>query len=276
MHNLWNFFLRYYSFFLFIALEAIAFTLIINNNSYQRASVLNSANNVSGTIYSITSDISSYLSLGRVNDSLANENIRLRNQLSEQFYSNETVRKTVVDSTNFQRYTYLEAKIVQNSYMKRNNYITIDRGSLHGVEQKMGVISSNGIVGIIKDVSPHFSTIISFLHKDSKISAKIKRNGEYGSLVWDGLDPKFATLLDIPSHAEIKEGDTVTTTGYSLVFPENILIGIVEKVTLLSGDNFYNIRVRLSTNFSTLRYVYVLNDILAVEKNKLQEGINND
>jgi rod shape-determining protein MreC len=175
------------------------------------------------------------------------------------------------------RYTYIEAKVINNSVNKRNNYITLDRGSLHGIREKMGVICGDGIVGTIKDVSEHFCTVISFLHKDSKVSAQLNSSNEYGSLVWEGRNPKFASLKDIPTHVKVKLGDSVSTTGFSQKFPKNVFIGRVIKCDLKSGDNFYNIEVALSTNFTTLRYVYVVEDNFAEELKKLElMEVNND
>ncbi len=270
MRNLWIFFLRYYAIFLFLFLEVIAFTLIINNNSYQGASYFNSANIVAAKFYSSLADVESYVHLKSVNDSLAIENARLKNQLLSERYSNKVIKGSVVDTSGIQRYKYLQAKVVNNSTIKRNNYITIDKGYIHGVRKNMGVICGDGIVGIVKDVSEHFSTIISFLHKDSKISAQLNSTKDFGSLVWEGLNPRVGLLKDIPTHVKITAGDSVTTTGFSSIFPEGVMIGKVKNAEQKSGDNFHNVEVSLSTNFSTLRYVYVVSDILSIEKLRLE------
>src|SRR5574343_58767 len=270
MRNLWLFFLRYYAFFLFLALEAIAIVLMVNNNSYHSASYFNSANAVSADVYTKVADAKTFINLQTVNDSLSKENARLLNLLFSSPYSNSVKRVVVGDSTSQRRYTYIEAKVVNNSVKNRNNYLTLDRGSLQGVKPKMGVICGNGIVGTVKDVNEHFCTVISFLHKDSKISARLNSTKDYGSLVWEGLNPRFAQLKDIPTHVKVKLGDSVTTTGYSQKFPENIFVGRVVKCDLKSGDNFYNIEVGLSTSFSTLRYVYIVEDNFATELSNLE------
>jgi len=270
MRNLWLFFLRYYAFFLFLALEAFAIVLMVNNNSYHSASYFNSANAISADVFSKVADAKTFINLQTVNDSLSKENARLLNLLFSSPYSNSVKRVVVGDSTSQRRYTYIEAKVVNNSVKNRNNYLTLDRGSLQGVKPKMGVICGNGIVGTVKDVNEHFCTVISFLHKDSKISARLNSTKDYGSLVWEGLNPRFAQLKDIPTHVKVKLGDSVTTTGYSQKFPENIFVGRVVKCDLKSGDNFYNIEVALSTSFSTLRYVYIVEDNFAEELSNLE------
>lgn len=278
MRNLWIFFLRYYAIFLFLFLEVIAFTLIINNNSYQGASYFNSANIVAANIYSSLADVESYVHLKSVNDSLAIENARLKNQLISERYSNKVVKGSIGDTSSIQRYKYLQAKVVNNTIMKRNNYITLDKGYIHGVRKNMGVICGDGIVGIVKDVSEHFSTVISFLHKDSKLSAQLNSTKDFGSLVWEGVNPREGLLKDIPTHVKITTGDSVTTTGFSSIFPEGVMIGKVKNAEQKSGDNFHNVEVSLSTNFSTLRYVYVVTDILSIEKLRLEakEAEKND
>ncbi len=269
MRNLWLFFLRYYAFFLFLALEAIAIVLMVNNNSYHRASYFNSTNTMSAEIYKYVSNARSFFNLQLINDSLSKENARLRNLLLSSPYSNKVNKVTIEDSSMW-RYSYIEAKVINNSVNKRNNYLTIDRGSLHGIKEKMGVICGNGIVGTVKDVSKHFSTVISFLHKDSYVSAQLNSSKEFGSLVWDGLNPKFAYLKDIPTHVKVKVGDSVSTTGFSQKYPKEIFIGRVIKCDLNSGDNFYDIKIALSTNFSTLRNVYIVEDNLAEEINSIE------
>ncbi len=276
MRNLWLFFLRYYAFFLFLALEAFAIVLMVNNNSYHGASYFNSSNNISARVFEYVSNARSFVNLQSLNDSLSKENARLRNLLLSSPYSNKVNRVYVGDST-MRRYTYIEAKVINNSVNKRNNYITLDRGSLHGIREKMGVICGDGIVGTVKDVSEHFCTVISFLHKDSKISAQLNSSKEYGSLVWEGRNPKFASLKDIPTHVKVKIGDSVSTTGFSQKFPKEVFIGRVIKCDLNSGDNFYNIEVALSTNFPTLRYVYIVEDNFAEELKKLEvKEVEND
>ncbi len=279
MRNLWIFFLRYYGIFLFLFLEVIAFSLIFKNNSYQGASYFNSSNALSGKIYTSVANIEAFIHLKSVNDSLAQENARLKNQMLAERYSNKTIKGQKFDSLALQRYNYLQAKVVNNTIMKRNNYLTLDKGYIHGVRKNMGVICGDGIVGIVKDVSEHFCTVISFLHKDSKISAQLNSTKDFGSLVWEGIDPREGLLKDVPTHVKVKMGDSVTTTGFSSVFPENILIGKVKNVEQKSGDNFHNIEVSLSTNFSTLRYVYIVSDILSNEKIKIEsksEVLKND
>ncbi len=269
MRNLWLFISKYNAFFLLIIFFVISLVLLVNNNSYQRASVWNSSNQIIGQAYEKVDKFSSYLVLGKTNDSLAAENARLRAQLPLSLYSDSIKRETVRDTTLKQQYTYTVAKVINNSIHRQNNYITINRGSKHGIKKGMGVISASGIVGIVLNVSENFATIRSLLHTETRISASVE--GNIGSLVWGegNFDPRFAILKDIQGHLIVKKGSKVVTTEYSL-FPEGTNIGTVSRTGIESGGNALNIEVKLATDFSTLQYVYVINNLLSEEQLSLE------
>ena len=218
-----------------------------------------------------------YINLKATNKNLAQENARLRSLMPDAYYESNVLRNSVSDTIKHQQYSFIVAKVINNSMARRNNYLTLDKGSMQGVKPEMGVITSQGVVGIIKNVSAHYCTVMSMLHKDMRISAKFKNNNYFGSLAWEGTDPTIAVLKDIAKHVVFKTGDTVVTTSYSAVFPENILIGTVANADIKPGENFYNIRIKLSTNFSNLTYVYVVDNLLKSEQRKLEEAtVNND
>lgn len=269
MRNLWIFISKYNAFFLLVIFVIVSFILLVNNNSFQRASAWNSSNQLIGRSYERVNAFTSYLSLGRTNDSLAAENARLKNQLKTSLFDDSVVHGTVKDTIAQQQYTYIVAKVVNNSVHQKNNYITINRGLMHGIKKGMGVISDKGIVGIVLNVSQHFSTIQSVLHNDTRISASV--NGNIGSLVWGeaSTDPRLALLRDIPNHVIVKKGNRVITSGYSL-FPSGIEIGRVTRTGLKGGESFLDIEIYLSTDFSKLHYVYVINNLLAEEQKELE------
>ncbi|HYK76152.1 MAG TPA: rod shape-determining protein MreC [Daejeonella sp.] len=269
MRNLWLFISKYNAFFMLIIFLILSFVLLVNNNSYQRASAWNSSNQVVGLAYEQVNSLTSYLSLAETNDRLAAENARLNNQLKSSYFNDSIERRTVTDTSGKRQYDYIVAKVVNNSIRQKNNYITINRGSRHGIEKGMGVISSNGIVGVVLNVSENFSTVQSLLHSDSRVSASV--DGNIGSLVWgDGnYNPHLAILKDIPNHIVIKKGAKVVTSGYSL-FPAGLEIGQVTQTDIKGGDSFLNLEVQLTTDFSTLQYVYVVNNLLAKEQKALE------
>lgn len=244
---------------------------MVGNNSYQRSVALSSSSRVIGIAYENVNRFRSYLNLGVVNDSLATENARLKEQLKSSFYVDSVEEKTVKDTALKQQYTFIVARVVNNSIHQKDNYITINRGKLHGIAKGMGVISPSGVVGIVRTVSNHYSTVQSILHTDTRISAGISENGAFGSLVWgeEEFDPQMATLRDIPNHVIVKKGQHVVTTGFSL-FPPGIPIGTITITGAKGGESFLDIKVKLATDFSTLQYVYVVKNHFALEQQQLE------
>lgn len=253
-------------------LLSFSFYLLVKNSKFQQASVLNASNAVVANMMQGVSYVKEYINLKANNEQLARENAQLQNKLGSALYNNQINRNSVSDTLYIQQYTYIVAKVINNSVNKRNNYLTLDKGSSHGIKPEMGVITSNGLVGIVKQVSPRFCTVMSVLHKDTRISAKIKRNEFFGSLVWNGNDPKYATLKEIDKTVPVHKGDTIMSTSFSSIYPSGILVGTIEKAELESGSNFHNIKVKLSTSFSNLNYVYVIDHLLKNEQRVLEEA----
>ncbi len=288
MYNLLLFFARFHAFILFIFLEIICFSLLVQHNPFQRTTIINSSNRVTGELYDKAHSVGEFVALRGENDSLLAENGRLKAQLlsieerlednvnllfkEEEFCRDSSMLVYFEDTTEY-TYNYVGAKVISNSTLKPNNYLTINKGHADGLQDEMGVIGRNGIVGVIKNVSKNFATVISVLHKSMRVSAKIRRNNFIGSLRWDGGDPRYAVLDDIPKHARVNIGDTIVTSGYSSFFPADIVVGVVENWSLAEaeGSNFFNIKVKLSTHFSSIRYVYVVDYAKKQEQKALEE-----
>ena len=213
-----------------------------------------------------------YINLKENNASLAQENANLKGRMPESYYSNQSLRTFIDDTTLTQQYTYITARVVNNSVNRRNNYLTLDKGSLHGIHSDMGVISSSGVVGIVKDVSRHYCTVMSVLHKNTRISTKFLHNNYFGSLVWNGGDIRMAMLTDVAKHVKFQKGDTLVTTQYSAVFPEGIMVGVVRGFDIDPGDNFYSITVSLSTDFANLSHVYIVDNMFKNEQQQLENN----
>lgn len=271
MRNLWIFISKYNAFLLFIIFFLASLFLAISNNSYQKASVLNSSNKLIGEGYERLNEVHSYLRLAQINDSLAAENARLRTMLPGSFYNDSVETRLVLDTVNKTHYSYVVAKVVDNSVRQRTNYITINRGRKQGIEKGMGVMSATGVVGIVRDVSDNFATITSLLNTDIKISAAIRESKAFGSLVWgeNYTNPETMVLQDIPNHIVIKRGEHIVTSGYSTLFPPGLEIGHIIAKHSKSGENFPDIIVKLHTDFATLQYVYVIKNAFASERASL-------
>lgn len=270
MRNLIAFFLRYNSFFIFLLLEVVCLTLAFRFNTYHKVSFVNASSNFVGNIYNSYTNFTDYLNLAQVNDSLSRENALLRSQLLSAYWNTEVNYDIACDINMVQAYQFFDAKIISNSTTKSSNYLVINKGRKHGVAKNMGVVTANSIVGIVMDVSENFATIMSVLHKDSKVSVKLKGLKYSGSLIWGGGDSRYALVKNIPKHVPIEQGDTIVTSGYSSIFPENIMVGTIDSYDMASGDNFYLIKIRLSTNYETIEYVDVVNYLFSTEQNQLE------
>ena len=277
MRNLWIFISRYNAFFFFIIFFIVGIILTIKNNTYQRSISFNSTSEVVGSAYERLDIVKRYLNLGQVNDSLALENAKLKTQLIN-LRNTDTAKNIVVSDTVFStQYTLIPAKVVKNSINLQNNIITINRGSNDGIVPGSAVISpQKGVVGFVLDVSAHFSTIRSLLHKGTSISVTIKKNNALGSLVWgDGnFDFRKAYVKEIPNHIKTNIGDTIITSGQGS-FPKGIEVGRVSK-QISTGDSFTSMEINLFNDFSTLQYVYVVKDRLAIEQQTLESKIPNE
>lgn len=272
MRNLLIFITKYNAFFLFLIFEISSLLIYIKYNSFQKATFINSTNRVTGTLYSQVSELNGYLSLKNVNDSLARENASLRGQLKSAFYIDSVEKRKVADTVYKQQYTYIVARVINNSTNKRSNYITINRGTKEGISKDMGVICSSGVVGMVVDVSEHLAIVQSVLNKNTRFSAMLANNKEIGSFIWGAdLDPKKGLLTDIQNDAQPKLGELVVTSGYSL-FPTGIPFGKITNLHAKGGGLLLNVDVTLTVDFSKLEYVYVVNNKFAQEQTGLEAG----
>ncbi len=276
MRSIIRFIIKNHFTILFVLIELISLLFVINYNSYQRSVFMSSSNNVTGGLYESYSNSTEYLMLKQINNELAQENAYLRSRLPESFKASRDYFNLVFDSLSQQEYIYRAAKVINNSTNKRFNYLTLNKGRNHGLEAEMGVISSKGVVGIVKNISDNYSTVISILNTRLKISAKLKSSGYFGALEWNGGNYQFAHLREIPRHAIVNVGDLIVTSGYSSIFPSDILIGHVEEVTLDQGESFYDIKVKLSVDFKNLSYVEVIGHPLKEEQLELEQETEND
>jgi len=270
MRNLLIFITKYNAFFLFIIFEISSLIIYIKYNAFQKASFINSSNVVTGNLNKQYTGLKSYLSLQEVNDSLARENARLRNQLKSSFYI-DTLAKRKVDDTVFKvKYEYITAKVINNSTNRSYNYLTIDRGSKDGITIGMGVICSAGIVGKVVNVTPHMANIQSMLNKYSRFSVMLAKNKEIGSIQWgDDLDPHKGILVDVSTNAQPTLGEAVLTSGFSL-FPQGIMVGKVSNLHPKGGSISLNMEVNFAVDYTKLEYVDVVDYKFAQEQSGLE------
>jgi rod shape-determining protein MreC len=274
MYGLIAIVIRYSGIITFVILESICMYLAVQYNRNQREIYINSSNTLTGYIYQRYDKVMKYSALATISDSMAEENARLYARLGNAKFSDYLVRDSVLvkDSLNKikQQYTYIAASVISNSIALPNNYITLNRGRRHGIQSGMGVITAKGVIGIVRNVSENFSEVMSILHQQSKTSASLKKTNYFGTMRWrDPSNILTMSLETLPKHAEIHEGDTVQTSGYSYIFPEGIPIGKVEHYQVEPGSNYYSAQISLFEDLAHLRYVFVVNNLMLKEQEQL-------
>ena len=275
MRSLLRLLIKNYPFLLFLVLEVISVVFMLNYNSYQRAGFLNSSNAVSAGVYNSYSSVMQYFHLAKVNSQLTEENGALREKIDRyEALLQDSVKNLTGTDTSF---VYIPARVINNSVNKQQNYITLNKGAKDGIKPDQGIISADGegIVGIITNVSESYSMGLSVLNPRWSISAKLKKSGFFGSLVWPGDDHRKAELNEIPFHVDLEAGDTIVTSGYSSVFPEGVLIGTIDALTRPAGENYYKIEVLLSTNFKSISHVLVIDNTKNEELQNLKKTTQN-
>lgn len=262
MRELLDFFVRNSKWFVFIVYVLISCVLLFTRNPYQHHVYMTSANTVAAGVYSLSNNIYSYFNLREINDDLNQRNAELQTELIQlksrlQEIDDNISSDTVITTENGQ-YQFIVAHVINNSVSRPYNYLTINKGYADGIRPEMGVIDQNGVVGSVNVVSEHAARVISVLNNNFHVSCKIKSSQYFGSLSWPGGDPRIAELEDIPRHSQVKPGDTIVTTGFSAVFPPDILVGVVMAPPKGKKMSLSNIKVRLATDFSTLSTVQVV------------------
>lgn len=265
MQELFNFLYRFRTFGLFLLLEGFCAWLILSYNNRQNAAFLNSSNSLVASINSFTRNTTDYFQLRQVNEQLVEENLILREQLA-----NASFRRTSVDSTTSDKYHLLKAKVINNTFRRSMNYITLNAGTSDGIRPGMGVVSGTGVVGQVKSVSENFATVTSLLHRKLLISGRINRTKTLCTVQWDGESPLEAELKYIPRHIRIEEGDSITTSGFNAIFPQGILIGTINSFQLADNDVFYTAKVKLAVDFSSLDNVYLIQNRMKTEQDSLE------
>lgn len=271
MQQIVFFFIRNKNFLLFLLLFITSIVLTINTHSFHKNKVSTSANFLSGGIYSFKQDIMDYLSLGKQNRILIEENNRLRQLLT-------SMEDTVIEVSGAHldvllKFKYISARVINNSYSRSKNHLTLNKGRNDGIKVDMGVISSKGVVGIVNNVSANYATVQSVLNTKSQINAKLKNTEHFGTLIWETESPYEAILIDIPRQVQLRAGDTVVTDGKSTIFPEGILVGTVKEFELAANKDYFNVTISLLNDMTSLRHVYVIENNDSAEIKILENAI---
>ena len=254
----------------------IALSFLFRYNRFHEAAFMGIANEITGRISERYSNVEYYFHLKKENESLSKKNVDLMNRRPASFQSADTAMQVLLDSIPFdttgqvRRYLWKEARVVNISLSLQNNYMTIHRGENQGVRKDMGVVSANGIVGTVVNTSENFAVVMTLLHRQSSVSAKLKNSGEVGKVSWDGKSNNSLTMANVPKSAPVKVGDTIVTSGYSLRYPEGEMVGTIAEILIDKTSNFYTMKLKPATNFYTVSHVFVVENLQADEQRKLE------
>ncbi len=258
MQQIFSFIIKNSNKLLFLLLLGISLGLTIQSHSFHKSKIITSANFLSGGVYERVNSFEEYLTLKEKNEELAVENANLRSLLFKK--QDSVLLPKLMDSLKGVFPKDIEVtKVTHNSFNVHENYLTLNAGSIKGIKPDMGVINSLGIIGVIDNVSPNYSTVLSILNTKSRINAKIKKSNHFGTLKWDGKSTGFVQLIDVPRLASVRKGDTIVTGGQSVIFPENIGIGTIDKIFIPDEKiHYYTIQVKLFNDMTNLGHVYII------------------
>lgn len=276
MQQLIYFLTKFRYFLLFFLLEIIAIFFTIQHHSYHKSKFVNSANFLTGGIYNQVNSVQEFFNLKQENKILIEENIQLKNLLQKlnQNINNQVVNYNKTTIYN-QKYTYVFAKVINNNYTKIDNYLTLNIGTNDSIFHDLGVINSKGVIGVIKNTSPKFATVLSILNSKSRINVRLKNSEHFGTMIWNGVDYTKVQIVDFPRQAQFKIGDTLITGGKSAIFPEGIPVGSIADFNF--DNNQYNIiNVKLFNDMSALGYVQIISNLEKQEQKELEIQSQNE
>lgn len=273
MRNLYAFYLRFRVFLVFAALQGFALYTYFTSSEFPKMQMLTTTNSVNAGILKVRNDITKHFNLERTNRELQWENLRLREKLKQSAYRLEKGEISINDTAFRQQYTYIPATVINSTFDKRDNYMTIDIGRQEGIKLNMGVFSSRGVVGTIIYIGQHYSIVKTVLTKNINIDVMLDPDGAFGLLKWDGKDARRGTINGISNDMVVKKWSRVVTRGGSGIFPRGILVGRVEKKAFIEGKPLWDITLRFAEDFRSIQHVYVVKNLLLQELRAIEGTI---
>ncbi|MBR5147382.1 MAG: rod shape-determining protein MreC [Bacteroidales bacterium] len=264
MYSLLNFLKKYNNILLFLILEVLCIIMLVNNLPYQKRKLTKVGNAISGRFFKTKTNCTDYFSLKEENQLMVEHNALLMSQL----YNSDNDDSVLIDSSSFE-FRFIPAKVINNSVYNVNNYLLIDKGRRDGIEKDMGVICEKGVVGKVVNVTDNYASVISMLHPYTVVSARFTDNQHIANVTWGNRDYRFGTVNDIPLHLNLEKGDTLVTSGFSNIYPADIMVGTIEEMLESDSKDFNSAKIRFSTNFSTLRHVFVIENLHQAEIDSL-------
>ena len=279
MNNIFQILYKHLHWVVFIALEIICFVLLFSYNNFQSSVYLSTANEVTARLLKGRDKVTKYFGLAEKNHVLSEQNAQLQQRIVElemlnaQYHLDSLAKTETIQRIYRTGYHITPAQVIDKSVNKTDNYFTLDRGTSDGVAPDMGVMGVDGVVGVVFKCTEHYSLVMTLLNSNNSISCKVSGNNDIGYLQWEGGDPRYATLHDLPRYSNVTVGDTIVTSGNSSFFPEGIMVGTVEEKHHTTDGLYMNLKVLLSTQFVNLEHVFVVSKMDAEEIIELQEQL---
>ncbi|MFT4155108.1 rod shape-determining protein MreC [Parafilimonas sp.] len=276
MRNIIAFIRHFFNLFLFLILMGISIGILINYNQTYQVVFSDVANETTGKVGAQYNAVEYYFRLKKTNEALAAENAELRGLLKSSFEGPDTAKAIRVDSLlkdtlgRIRKFEFLTAKVVNNDISEQNNYITLYRGKNQGAQVDMGVIGPQGIVGKVILVSDNYCRVMSLLNRNSKVSAMTKKGFYTGLVDWDGKDPRYVIMHNVPKSAKVKAGDSIITSNLSGSYPPGIMIGTVAALQGDPASGFYELKIKTATDFYNIQYAYLVNNMIWAEQKQLE------
>lgn len=276
MRNLVQFLKKFRDFLIFFVLQVIVLTLFFNSKDFHRSKMTNTSSSIIGWFIEKKHNITQHFGLTDANEKLVTENAELRAQLPESFYPLQGDVFYVNDTLKKQQFQYIPATVINSSDTKRDNYFTLNQGSAQGIEVGMGVISTDGVIGIVTDVSNYYAIVMTVLSEKIRLNVKLKKNNEYWLMNWDGIDNRIAQIQKVKRDIPFKIGDEVVTRGGETKFPEGIPVGNIAEVVSKDGEQTIALNIKLAVNYNAVYHVYVVKNLMKNEQLQLEERIPTD
>ncbi len=280
MNNFFQFLQRHTTTILFLILEALAAALILTCNDYHRAAYLSSANAISGNVFRLTSSVGRYFALADANSALTAQNLALQQEVASLRAQLDAMPDSLLADIPLARqlpdFRFRTAHVVGSTTNRSRNMLTIDRGASDGIRQDMAVINAQGVVGLVAAVSDRFALVLPIINTSSRLSVKVKGSNYRGQMLWDGLSPIRAQVSDIPEHANVEIGDTIVTSGASAFFPEGLMVGSVSSIEPDRNGGFLDIDADLAVDYNSVYDVYIIEDLTAAERLKLENSVDHE
>ncbi|WP_127128666.1 rod shape-determining protein MreC [Pseudoflavitalea rhizosphaerae] len=279
MRNIFLFIRKFFNFFFFLVMQITALYMLFHYNEFHEAAFMGVANDITGKLSKRYNNVEYYFHLKKTNESLVQENTMLRNLLKQDFEVADTSTALRIDSIPYdttgirRKYLYRDAKVVNRYLIFPNNYFTLHRGEKQGVRKDMGVVSPDGVLGVVVNTGDNYSVVMSLLHLQSRISGRVKKSGETGQVYWDGKSPSTIFISNLPKSVPIQKGDSIVTSQYGTYFPQGVLIGTVMEIINDKSSNFYTLKLKPATNFGSVEHALVIENLQADEQKKLEEAV---